>query len=107
MSSLEQWKADVEYELKQMNKVLATVKQAIEELQTKKKIVDEVCQEVSQINYERTGYIFELQEDLQKKIHDKFLELRRLEDNPKKQQLEVLLEKITENINEEYPREQS
>ncbi|MDE5415809.1 hypothetical protein [Alkalihalobacterium chitinilyticum] len=97
--SLDRWKADIEYELKQVNKSLEATNAALEELKTKKEIVDEVCSEVASNRLQdNVGYIFELQEDLQKKINDKTIELIKLEENPKKQQLELLIEKIIKKL---------
>ncbi len=99
--SLDRWKADIEYELKQVNKSLEAANAALEELKTKKEIVDEVCIEVATSRQQdNVGYIFELQENLQKKINDKTIELIKLEENPKKRQLELLIEKIAKRIAE-------
>lgn len=97
--SLDRWKADIEYELKQVNKSLEVANAALEELKTKKEIVDEACLELASNRLQdNVGYIFELQENLQRKINDKTIELIKLEENPKKQQLELLIEKITNKL---------
>jgi DNA integrity scanning protein DisA with diadenylate cyclase activity len=96
--SLDRWKSDIEYELKQINKALEDAGQALQELETKKMIVDEACMDIKQENGYDEGYLFDLQASLQKKIFDKQGEIIKLKSNPKIEQLKKLLEKINHRI---------
>ncbi|MED4016031.1 hypothetical protein [Sutcliffiella cohnii] len=95
---LQKWKTEIEHELNRFYGKIDKAYNEIEQLQIRKGIVDELCNDLQRRDRDADGYLFELQKNLEEKLKVLHEEMVQVQNDPKKVQLEMLMNRILEEL---------